>query len=112
MVTVLAQSVPGEQWIPVALAITAIGLILGLAGIGIRGFGGRRTLGITFGIVAVAIGALAPIVFYIIPGTDFVAIAYLIFATPLVPGVVAVAIHRKARGQQQGFEVLAQRYDD
>jgi hypothetical protein len=83
---------PGIQWIPVMLLLTGVGLLTGFTAVVLRLLAPTAVAGRRLGISAIAIGFLSPLFFLMVVGDELIPLAYLIIASPAVPGGLALMI--------------------
>lgn len=92
IVVLLAQMMPGMEWIPVMEMVTVGGLLCGVVGLLLRIFGSSERAGLLMGKMSVGIGLGSAILFLVVEGTRLFPIAYLILATPVVPGLITLVL--------------------
>ena len=112
MTTLLAQMMPGMEWIPVMLVLTVGGLADGFLAILLRPFGRPRLVGRRLGIAALVIGIVSPLFFLVVVGNEVFPIVYLSLAGPAVLGGIAVLIYPRTPKEARGFPVLPAQGDD
>lgn len=112
MATLLAQMMPGMEWIPVMLLSTLGGLAVGLLAILLRPFARARVAGRRLGIGALVIGIVFPLFFLCVVGGEVYPITYLIFASPAALGGVAILIYPRSQAAARGFPVVPANHAD
>ena len=105
MTTFVAQIMPGMQWIPVMLMLSAIGVLLGFVSLACRPFRVARDAGRRLGRSALLIGVMSPLLLGILAG-HIRPMAYFIVALPAFIGGAAVALYPKNSPQPRGLGVL------
>ncbi len=96
----LAMLFPGMQWIPIGILTTSAGWTIGAVGI-LAASLDRRSLIARWAIAMTCIlGVAAPMLMFVTVGArDFDGVAYLLIATPLLPGVVGILLMSGRRSQ-------------
>jgi hypothetical protein len=97
MTLVLAQNMPGMEWIPLMGLITIVGLLCGLTALLLRIFSSKPRAGRRSGMVAIGIGIGSVVLFLFLERSHLTREAYLILASPILPGSLSLAIRPRRR---------------
>ncbi len=92
MMPLVAQMMPEMEWIPVMVVVTVGGLLTGIVALLLRIFGSGALSGSKLGKTAIGIGVGSAVLFLTVNWTRLNPIAYLILATPAIPGAIALTI--------------------
>jgi hypothetical protein len=104
MLIPLANEVNG--WIPSLLVTTAVGLLIGVAAIVLLPFAKLHQVGRQLAMLAIGIGVVSPLFFYLQIGNEMPRTGRLILMSPILLGAVAWLLYPKHAPQARGFEVL------
>lgn len=94
----IAQMFPGMEWIPAIALVTCGGILCGTVSIGASLCHPKSRLGLGLGIVATAIGVVSPPLFICLTRGGVFGAAYLVLASPILPGALGSALSRLNAG--------------
>ncbi|HTU24223.1 MAG TPA: hypothetical protein VMF30_02425, partial [Pirellulales bacterium] len=95
----LAQMTYGLVWLPLLLSMVAIGLGIAAVSIGISVVRSRSPIAKAAGKVAAGVGAVVPLLAFLVTPHEWDLLAYSVFAIPVPVGLAAIGLARLPAGR-------------